>query len=383
MEKMKCKICGKEVSKNNSYIGSHVKRKHGILLNDYVKKYYINLNNIKERKCNNCNKILIPLIKIDHDNFTYEEYYEGFLCDNDECKNNISLKILGTEYNKKTYEHIGSKSEYLSLKYDINLNDAKNMKYSQREILESHKVTLEGYILRYGEKNGTKKYKERCDKISESNTLDWYVKKFGLKLGTKKWNSYRDKMSVSLNGYISRYGDEIGTKKYKERCDKISKSNNIDWYIKKFGEKEGSKKWKSFINKVKSNKFEKISKKSLKIKNYLDFFNIDFIQEYNIPGLRYNVDYYLPKENIIIEFFGDYWHCNPKLYEKSYYNNRMKITSEEQWQHDKERIKKIKSSYDNEITIIILWENTMENIDKYYLLKIINDNKNKNVIIEI
>jgi len=40
-EKVKCLICGKEVSANNSYIGSHVKRIHGILLFDYIKKYYL------------------------------------------------------------------------------------------------------------------------------------------------------------------------------------------------------------------------------------------------------------------------------------------------------------------------------------------------------
>jgi len=41
MTKHKCKICGKEVSNNNSYIGSHVKRKHKILLNDYFITYKI------------------------------------------------------------------------------------------------------------------------------------------------------------------------------------------------------------------------------------------------------------------------------------------------------------------------------------------------------
>jgi hypothetical protein len=32
MEKIKCLICGKEVTNNSSYIGSHVKRIHNLLL---------------------------------------------------------------------------------------------------------------------------------------------------------------------------------------------------------------------------------------------------------------------------------------------------------------------------------------------------------------
>lgn len=40
--KIKCKICDKSVSSGNSYIGSHVKRKHNISLEGYVTKYYSN-----------------------------------------------------------------------------------------------------------------------------------------------------------------------------------------------------------------------------------------------------------------------------------------------------------------------------------------------------
>ena len=36
--KIKCLICGKEVTNNNSYIGSHVKRIHNLSLVDYIKK---------------------------------------------------------------------------------------------------------------------------------------------------------------------------------------------------------------------------------------------------------------------------------------------------------------------------------------------------------
>lgn len=48
------------------------------------------------------------------------------------------------------------------------------------------------------------------------------------------------------------------------------------------------------------------------VREYLDKNNIKYIQEYNID--KYYVDFYIPKKNLIIEVFGDYWHVNPKIY---------------------------------------------------------------------
>jgi hypothetical protein len=269
--KIKCKICGKFVSKGNAYLTIHIKRKHNISLEEYVIKYYDNLDcDFRLQKCGFCYRDAEYKLLIDHDNMTYKKYYNGFLCDTIECKKEISLSILGNPYDKKKYEKVGSKSEYISKKYKISLDDAKLKKYKPRKILESHKSSLNGFILRHGKKEGMKKYKERCEKISKSNKKEWYIEK---------------------------YGNEIGNKKWKEYIDKLKKSSG-----------------------------NKVSKASLKIKNILENLKIDYEMEFNVLKTKFS-DYYLKEYNTIIEFYGDYWHCNPLIYDKDYYHQYIKKNS--------------------------------------------------------
>ena len=85
------------------------------------------------------------------------------------------------EQAKHQYEHIGSKTLFLVKKYkttedDIRMNKKRNPNY---KISDSSKVTLAGYITRYGEKIGTQKYYERNQKISKAQTIEWYIQKYG------------------------------------------------------------------------------------------------------------------------------------------------------------------------------------------------------------
>ena len=124
MEKIKCLICGKEVTNNNSYIGSHVKRSHKITLLEYLIQNYKMEGGFQYEKCGFCDKEAIPFFKADHLKQTYIlDYREGYLCKTDECKNNISLLIFKKPYNKKTYEHIGANSQYSSLLHKRSIED--------------------------------------------------------------------------------------------------------------------------------------------------------------------------------------------------------------------------------------------------------------------
>lgn len=55
----------------------------------------------------------------------------------------------------------------------------------------------------------------------------------------------------------------------------------------------------------------------------------------------------------IIECNGDYWHCNPDIYDEQYYHTKLKMTAKEKWEYDKMRIDIFKSlGYD----VLIVWE---------------------------
>jgi endogenous inhibitor of DNA gyrase (YacG/DUF329 family) len=58
-------------------------------------------------------------------------------------------------------------------------------------------------------------------------------------------------------------------------------------------------------------------------------------------------------KNNIIECYGDFWHCNPKIYDDLFFNKKSKSFSYEIWEHDKKRIDFLK---ENNYNILIIWE---------------------------
>lgn len=343
LERINCKICGCDISTKRFAITRHVK-KHNLTLNDYLKKYYKQLSN--EESCGFCNRDAIPIYEIDHMKMEYKLSYNGYFCGEESCKKDISLSILGIEYDPKKYEKIGSKKEYLSKLYKISIDDAIDMKYNKPE--KKFKCTLEEFQNKYGIEDGKFRYEKRLNGIIK--------------------NHAGNKFPCTLENFINKYGVEIGTIKYNSRCEKISYTSSIDFFIDKYGVEKGNIIWK---NKFKN---ANVSKSSQIINKILNQLNINYVTEKSINGKF--VDYYIEEYNMAIEYFGDYWHMNPKRYTKDYYNTRKKTTAQEIWDFDKNRLNFIHEKVN---TIIVIWEGTK--IDISLLEKTINDLKNKKTII--
>ncbi len=75
--------------------------------------------------------------------------------------------------------------------------------------------------------------------------------------------------------------------------------------------------------------------------------------EYHILGTRYRADGYCRETNTIYEFYGDYWHGNPDVFEPEFYNKSMGKNMREIYQDTITRENKIKSLGYNLIT---MWE---------------------------
>jgi G:T-mismatch repair DNA endonuclease (very short patch repair protein) len=73
---------------------------------------------------------------------------------------------------------------------------------------------------------------------------------------------------------------------------------------------------------------------------------------------RYVCDIYIESLNLIIEFNGDYWHCNPNKYNKDYLHPHKKKTAKEIWGEDKLRVDNIKQ-YGYHLEVI--WECELDN----------------------
>lgn len=77
-------------------------------------------------------------------------------------------------------------------------------------------------------------------------------------------------------------------------------------------------------------------------------------------------DLYIPKFNLLIEYNGDYWHCNPQKYESDYLNTKKNKTAKEIWEYD---AKKLYLAKKNHYNCEVIWETDYK--------------KNKNIILNI
>ena len=67
----------------------------------------------------------------------------------------------------------------------------------------------------------------------------------------------------------------------------------------------------------------------------------------------YCYDFVDTVNKICIEFNGDYWHCNPKIYESSWVHPHIKLSAGEIQNRDNEKIKAIeKRGY----KCLVVWE---------------------------
>lgn len=81
--------------------------------------------------------------------------------------------------------------------------------------------------------------------------------------------------------------------------------------------------------------------------------NIKLIREYPVEGSRYKADGYCPETNTIYEFYGDYWHGNPQVFQSDTLNESTNCTMGELYQNTVDREQYILSLGYN---IIVCWE---------------------------
>lgn len=259
--------------------------------------------------------------------------------------------------------------------------------------IRNHNIT----IIKYKEKFGLNKLCKKCNKIVSRKCLGEYCNRcrdkrginnsfFGKKHSKKTIEDIKKKVSITSK---KLWEDEKYRKKVIEGVSKPRRKGFAEeqskrvtkWYEENPSQRDlrseiMKQSWKE--GKITSNNF---SCNSSKIEN--DFF--DEIEKI-YPNVRKKVTLrdsdnrviypdILVDNFLIIEFFGDFWHGNPKFYNPDDVIIK-NITAKEIWEQDKERIDRLSHvvSEDNdfavEYRVEIVWEddykNNKENVLKYF-----------------
>jgi hypothetical protein len=171
-----------------------------------------------------------------------------------------------------------------------------------------------------------------------STQLRWWLDKGYTSEEAKELLKQRQ-TTFSLDKCVHRYGEKEGLKIFNERQVKWKKSLQENFEREGDGRSPSSK----FANSI--------------IRELCLYLNIEIPKKEKWMMCKetkkaYSYDFTYKKK--IIEFNGDYWHCNPLLYEEDFFNKNKELTAEEIWQYD---LAKNRLAESHGYKVLVVWEN--------------------------
>jgi hypothetical protein len=310
----------KEIDVKCEYVKS--KGYIGIKNNQYIYKWFTYINNEKkilsgkgaykiyiDQYCNICGKLIKKNDPINSKLWTWRNKHL-------QCKfNKICSKCKG-KYN--AIKGLNNAKKTNLKKYGVEWT-------GQREWHKGQMVDTK--IKKYG-KNYSKKFAEKAKQT--------YLKKYGVDHNGKV-PEIRQKMIETWKNTINTKSPEEW-KIWNERRLESYKKENSPGLFGRYNKQKNSKIAYDFLNELKSEYG----------------FNYNIIEEEPID--KYYTDFFI--NNICcIEFFGDYWHANPKIYNEYDILKRpgaKNIFAKEVWEKDNIRLTEIYQTI--QLPIIIVWE---------------------------
>lgn len=206
------------------------------------------------------------------------------------------------------------------------------------------------------------------------------------KIGAKTLKSFSPEQK-------SKYSSEAGKISHQKSPNNNGKFSSDRWMSMNVEEqkKQVKKANKALHNKLngdenlKREHYLKVFKSSRigftsKGHNELHEFLKQFGFEQHIQISSMEVDECNEELQLVVEFNGDMYHCNPRIWKPDEYNKVIKMTASEKWEKDRNRYYKLKKfGY----STFVVWEDDWalkREIIKKRLVDYINKNKHKNEI---
>lgn len=232
-----------------------------------------------------------------------------------------------------------NRKEWLSHMPDITgeNNPAHRSKVDEQTRKERSPFSKEFYKKRgidVSERDNLYKNMER----SYNTTLEYYINK-GMTEDEAKLALHNRQKTFTIEKCIEKYGEVEGIKKYNERQKQWYSSLRKNFIENGDGRSIQSSFALNIITKICDNLNIAIPEKEKYIYSKTD-------------NKSYAYDFCYNKK--IIEFNGDYWHCNPDFFPPEYYNRVMQKTAQDIWEKDK-RKRECAEKYG--YTVLTIWEN--------------------------
>ena len=193
-----------------------------------------------------------------------------------------------------------------------------------------------------------KKLKDNPENYKDINTnqIGYWVKK-GFSEKESKLKVSERQNTFTLDKCIEKYGFEEGIKRYNKRQSDWKKKLFDNGFINTGFSEMSIKLFEEIISNLKD---IDISKENILYKENEKFICDEATQK----CCKY--DFTILSLKKIIEFNGDFWHMNPKLYESSKINRVKKVSAKQIWEYD---IYKINLAKSQGFQILTIWESEL------------------------
>ena len=184
--------------------------------------------------------------------------------------------------------------------------------------------------------------------------------------GKKHTNESNKKISKNRKGKACGEDNAMSNPIHRQSVSEALKEKYKSGDLDSLKEKQRETMTKSFIEgKLKTTP---ISNAEKEIKKTLEKMGFLIEAQFLIGKLKY--DLLLKQHNVIIEYNGDYWHCNPIKYKDNYLNKKKNKFAYELWEYDKQ---KKELAEKNGYKLFTIWETDYMFNKEEEIKKIINN----------
>lgn len=313
--KFKCKICGTELLRGSG----HIKSKHNLTTLEYIERYEnIQICNLYEE--GNSASQIASLVK---------EKNLGISPIKKDILNHLREKNIKIRATSEAIKHWSKQ---------------KGGPWNKGLTKEKHS-SIASQAKKISGKNNTY-FKLSRDKQSKTRYWEYKSEQEVENIRRKAANTYKKKIQ---DGEIIPY--VIANPEWAK-----------DLHDKRM---EGYKQWLLSGDKV---KFGSCSIMEKRIGSFLEQLGYTYIRQKSFG--RYRFDYCLEEHKILIEYNGDYWHCNPEIYDPQYYNRKKDKIAEEIWKHDKKKLDKGKQKG---YIVLVFWERHFKHLTDKQITEVIDE----------
>jgi len=209
--------------------------------------------------------------------------------------------------------------------------------------------------------------KDQFDEFNKSRAVTYKncIERHGIEEGQRVWDHYvyRQRYTNSIEYFTEKYSDD-GYEKWLDYNKEKSKSGKIDWIMEKYNLGEEA------ALEILSSRLPKSFSSTAEL-SFIDMLEscIGYKIKYTAKTNQFCIwNTYLNKPCFyditdavkfkIIEFHGDYWHCNPLKYSADFLHPHTGFTAKEIWNRD---YFKLQSAIDRGFEVRIVWWSEFEN----------------------